>query len=44
MNIAIEEKLEKTQDLMWFSNVPTSTKVRSFLFHYIKIGLYDICV
>ena len=32
MNIAIEEKLEKTQDLIWFDNVPTSITTRIFLF------------
>jgi hypothetical protein len=41
-NIAIREKLERTQDLMSFNNVPTSTGVRSFYFHYIKIGLHDM--
>jgi hypothetical protein len=32
MNIAIEEKPEKTQDLTGFDNVPTSTRARSFYF------------
>jgi hypothetical protein len=32
MNIATGEKLKRTQDLIWFSNVPTSTGVRSFYF------------
>jgi hypothetical protein len=33
MNIAIKEKLKRTQDLMWFGNVPTS--IEAMLFYFI---------
>jgi hypothetical protein len=42
MNIVMGEKLERTQDLIWFDNMPTFTGARSFYFHYIEIGLHNI--
>jgi hypothetical protein len=42
MNIAIEEKPKRTQDLTWFDNVSISTETRSFYFFTVEIGLHSV--